>query len=299
MAVTVASCDRPAVSHGLWAHYDRLFADARYVYLNHVLEPSTPIWYGFEAGRTTFTPAVSGDASVKPVGEAFTYGADGFEATAYTIPTDQFGTQLDPPAHWDPRFPAIDELPASICLRPLVVISIVEKVQRDPGATLTVADVRAWEDAHGRVPAGAVVMVRSDWSKRWTEPDFATLRPFPGVSLDALKFLHLERHILLHGHEPLDTDDTPTLEGEAWLMHHGFLQAEGVTNLDLVPETGALVMSGFPRFAGGTGGLASFVAVCPAGWPHGTTRREAPDAPFPASDRLLRWDTQKGHRVRG
>ena len=29
---------------------------------------------------------------------------------------------------------------------------------------------------------------------------------FPGVSLEALKLLHLERHILLHGHEPLDTD---------------------------------------------------------------------------------------------
>jgi kynurenine formamidase len=264
-----------------------------------VLEPSTPIWYGFEAGHTTFSPAVSGDASVKPVGEAFTYDADGFEATAYTIPTDQFGTQLDPPAHWDPRFPAIDELPASICLRPLAVISIVEKVRSDPGATLTVDDVRAWESTHGRIPVGAVVMVRSDWSLRWSEPDFATQRPFPGVSLDALKFLHLERRILLHGHEPLDTDDTPTLEGEAWLMHHGYLQAEGVTNLHLVPETGALVMSGFPRFAGGTGGLASFVAVCPASWPHGTTRRDAPDAPFPPSDQLLRWDTQKGHRVRG
>ena len=142
-------------------------------------------------------------------------------------------------------------------------------------------------------------MVRSDWSKRWAEPDFARLRPFPGVSLAALQFLHLERHILLHGHEPLDTDDTPTLEGEAWLMHHGYMQAEGVTNLDLVPETGALVSVGFPRFAGGTGGFASFVAICPADWPHGTTRRDAPDAPLPASDQPLHWDAAKGHRVRG
>ena len=37
---------------------------------------------------------------------------------------------------------------------------------------------------------------------------------FPGVGLDALKFLHRKRHILFHGHEPLDTDSTPTLEGE-------------------------------------------------------------------------------------
>jgi hypothetical protein len=26
-------------------------------------------------------------------------------------------------------------------------------------------------------------------------------------------------------HEPLDTDNTPSLEGEAWLMHHNFAQA--------------------------------------------------------------------------
>ena len=63
-------------------------------------------------------------------------------------------------------------------------------------------------------------MVRSDWSKKWTEDPakakaLAADPVFPGVSLAALKFLQLTRHILFHGHEPLDTDSTPTLEGEA------------------------------------------------------------------------------------
>ena len=75
---------------------------------------------------------------------------------------------------------------------------------------------------------------------------------FPGVGLDAIKFLHRKRHILFHGHEPLDTDTTPTLEGEAWLMHHGYAQAEGVANLDEVPETGCLISIGFPKFGGGS-----------------------------------------------
>ena len=75
-------------------------------------------------------------------------------------------------------------------------------------------------------------MVRSDWSTRWPDPGLALLTRFPGVSLAALQFLHLQRHILFHGHEPLDTDSTPTLEGESWLMHNGFAQAEGVANLD-------------------------------------------------------------------
>ena len=90
-------------------------------------------------------------------------------------------------------------------------------------------------------------MVRSDWSKDWPDPKLATRTLFPGVSLDALKLLHEQRHILFHGHEPLDTDTTPKLEGEYWLMHNGYTQAEGVANLDQVPETGCLVVIGYPN----------------------------------------------------
>jgi kynurenine formamidase len=41
---------------------------------------------------------------------------DGFEATNYDLSTDQLGTQLDPPAHWNPDYPAIDELPATLII---------------------------------------------------------------------------------------------------------------------------------------------------------------------------------------
>ena len=140
-------------------------------------------------------------------------------------------------------------------MRPLVVISIAKQVRENPKYSLTVADVRRFERRHGRIPKGSVVMVRSDWSKRWTdEPEaakeLAADPNFPSVGLDALKFLHLQRQILFHGHEPLDTDSTPTLEGEYWLMHNGFTQAEGVDNLAGVPETGCLVVDRLPEVQG-------------------------------------------------
>lgn len=177
------------------------------------------------------------------------------------------------------------------------MIPILGKLESDPGHQMTVDDVTEWEAAHGRVPPGAVVMIRSDYHKRWGDPDFAGRFPFPGVTLDALKLLHLERGILFHGHEPLDTDTTPGLEGEAWLLHNGFAQAEGVANLDLVPETGCLIAFGFPRLAGGTGGYARYVAVCPAEWPHGVTAEETA-GPLPRQAAPLRWDAERGHRVR-
>jgi kynurenine formamidase len=279
---------------GLWKVYDRTLSKARYIDLTHAITPGIPVWKGF--GPATFSPAV--DPST---GEAYTYAKSGFEATSYLLSTDQFGTQLDPPAHWAPEYPSIDELPPTYAVRPLVVISIVPQVVRDPKYALQVADVRAWEKRHGRIPAGSVVMVRSDWSKRWTEDpvkakELAADPNFPGVSLPALEFLHLKRRILFHGHEPLDTDTTPTLEGEDWLMHHGYTQAEGVANLNGVPATGCLVSMGYPRFKGGLGGYARYVAICPPSTRKGTRISRA-DAPLPTAD-PLHWDPALGYRVR-
>jgi kynurenine formamidase len=159
-------------------------------------------------------------------------------------------------------------------------------------------DILRWEQCHRRVPAGAVAFVRSDWSKRWPDPRLATLKQFPGVSLPALKLLHERRRILFHGHEPLDTDSTPTLEGEAWLMHHGYTQAEGVANLDRVPETRALVAIGFPKLGGGTGGCARYIAICPPDWQYGVRVGEVAEVPLPRSSKALHWDRGAGMRKR-
>ena len=245
----------------LWKVYDRALSKAKYIDLTNTLYPGGPVWSGF--GPAQFKPTVN-----PATGLPYTYAADGFEATSYLLSTDQFGTQFDPPAHWAPEQAAIDEVPASYAVRPLVVINIAAEAKKDPQYFVHVADIKAWERKHGKIPAGSVVFVRSDWSKQWTaDPvkakELAASRDFTSVGLDALKFLHRKRHILFHGHEPLDTDSTPTLEGEFWLMHNGYAQAEGVANLDGVPAKGCLVSFGFPKFKGGVGGYARYVAVCP------------------------------------
>jgi kynurenine formamidase len=184
----------------------------------------------------------------------------------------------------------ISDIPATYAVRPLVVIDIHEKVAADKGYHLQVADILDWEKEYGRIPAGSVVMVRSDWYKRWSEIERFNQKPFPGVGLDALKFLHLERNILFHGHEPLDTDTTPTLEGEYWLLHNHFAQAEGVANLDKVPEAGALIAIGFAKPMGGTGGYARYIAIAPKDWPHGVSVRQVPGAPLPVQPYPLKRD---------
>jgi kynurenine formamidase len=276
---------------GLWQIYDQSLKRAKYIDLTHTLTPSIPVWKGF--GPSKFAPTNNPET-----GKPYDYAKDGFEATQYTLTTDQFGTQLDPPAHWAPEYPAIDELPATYAVRPLVIISMVEQVAKDPGYHLQVSDIERWEARNGRIPEGSVVMIRSDWSKDWPNLELATRTVFPGVSLDALKFLHLQRHILFHGHEPLDTDTTPKLEGEHWLMHNGYTQAEGVANLDQVAETGCLITIGYPKFAGGLGGYARYIAICSADWKYGISVGQVPEAPLPKSNKILQWDSRQGMRVR-
>lgn len=273
----------------LWRMYENTLKGAKYVDLTHKITPSIPVWSGF--GASSFGPA-----SHPETGVPYSWEKDGFEATRYVLATDQLGTQLDPPAHWNPDYPAIDELPPTFAVRPLAVISIAEQVAKEPGYALAVEDIQTWEAKHGRIPAGAVVFIRSDWSKDWPDPALATRQPFPGVSLAALKFLHQQRHILFHGHEPLDTD--ASLEGEAWLLRNGYTQAEGVAHLDQVPEASALVVIGFPKFQGGVGGYARFIAICPPDWKYGVSVGELPESPLAKAAKPLHWDQARGMRVR-
>lgn len=274
----------------LWKMYNTSLQTAKYIDLTHAFEPDMTVWPGF--GNARFKPAVAGktiEGFVKQ-GEEFTYKQHGFVATAYELPTDQYGTQLDPPAHWNPLGATISDIPATFSVRPLVVINIAPKVIKDPGYHLQVQDIKDWESAHGRIPEGSVVMVRSDWYKRWNDQERYRTAPFPGVSLAALKFLHIQRKIMLHGHEPLDTDTTSTLEGEAWLMKNNFAQTEGVANLDKVPEAGALISIGFAKPLGGTGGYARYIAIAPGSWTYGETLTQAPGAPLPVQKYPLQRD---------
>ena len=101
--VFITGCERKASSaqktesrgsarSDLWQVYDRSLKGAKYIDLTHTLTPSIPVWKGFAPAQ--FAPTINPETK-----QPYTYEKDGFEATHYNLPTDQFGTQLDPPAH--------------------------------------------------------------------------------------------------------------------------------------------------------------------------------------------------------
>ena len=277
-------------SNPLWDFFATTLRHARYIDLTHALAPGGPIGEGFVDFKVAAARAGVSIPGLIRQGQPFSYAGQGVAITAYDLPMDHIGTQFGPPAHLNDHGATISDVPPTVVLRPLAVINVAPKVAADAGYQATIADIEAWEGRHGPIPGGSVVMIRSDWSKKWNDPKRFTTQPFPGVTLAALQYLHLKRQILMHGHEPLDTDNTaPKFVGETWLLEHNFAQAEGVANLDQVPECGALIAIGFAKFEGGTGGFARYIAIAPADWPHGTTIDEQPGAPLPAhSQPLLR-----------
>lgn len=274
----------------LYSVYEDTLQHAIYVDLTHAFSPKSPVWPGF--GHADFGASAAGAPMEGFVaqGQEFTYLQHGFQAGTYFLKTDQYGTQLDPPAHWNEFGATISDVPATVAVRPLVVLDVHAKVQKNASYHATVADAKVWETKNGRIPEGSVVMIRSDWYKGWQNfTDKGLPDEYAGVTIELLKFLHKERSILFHGHEPLDVDMTEALVGEAWLMHSNFMQAEGIANLDKVPEYGCLVSIGFAKPEGGLGGFARYIAICPAKSDAvGELVKDAPGAPLPQHKHPLR-----------
>src|SRR5579875_881609 len=80
------------------------------------------------------------------------------------------GTHFDAPIHWisgkDLPNASVDTLPVADFIAPACVIDVSAQSAADPDYVLTVADVEAWEERHGRIPPRSWVLLRTDWSKR-------------------------------------------------------------------------------------------------------------------------------------
>jgi kynurenine formamidase len=155
-----------------------------------------------------------------------------------------------------------------------VVIDVHAKVAQNPDYTISMADIRQWEKRFGKIPEGAFVAMRTDWSKRW--PDMAAMQNkdasgvahYPGWSQEVLTYLYEVRHITASGHETTDTDPGIAISQgdyslEAYILGTNHYQIELLTNLDLVPQSGALVVATFPKPKDGSGFPARVFAIVP------------------------------------
>ena len=240
-----------------WLLCDELRA-LRFVDLTHTFSTEIPHWKGF--------PPMT-------VHDLYSYAKDGFWAQEYTH-VGQWGTHVDPPAHFHEGGRTVDEIPVEEMLLPLVVIDAHEAAAKDPDYVLTVDDVHRWEAKYGRIPKGAFVAMRTDWSKRWPDNDAMQdkdargIAHYPGWGLAALQLLYAERGITASGHETTDTDPGTSTSKEdykceTYILSQNHYQIELLANLDQVPEKGAIVVCAFPKPQKGSGFPARVFAIAP------------------------------------
>lgn len=236
----------------------------QFVDLTHAFEPGIPHWPGFpDEERETIYGYEEGGGAM----------GSGFFAQRYCL-VGQWGTHCDAPAHFAKGKRTIDQIDVKEMILALVVLDVREKAAENPDYTITMDDVRAWEERHGPIPEGAFVAMRTDWSKRWPDADAMQNKDadgvahYPGWSLAVLKYLYEQRKITASGHETLDTDPgVATSKGdytlETYLLGTDHYQIELLTNLDQVPEAGAIVVVAFPKAKGSSGFPARVFAVVP------------------------------------
>jgi kynurenine formamidase len=234
----------------------RIIAGKRFVDLTHGFGPNTPVWSGFGQARMT----AATDPKTK---EPYTIAKDGFRTTFYEM-VGQYGTHVDPPAHFAEQGMTMDRIPLKQMILPLIVFDATPLLGKDPNHAFTIGDIRAWERKHGRVPKGAFAALRTDMSRDFArDPDRFKRQPFPAWSLEAIKFLYERRGVMATGHESLDTDTTDKMDSETYLLRSGHYQIEVMANLDQVPARGAVVVVTWPKVRDGLGFPARVFAILP------------------------------------
>ncbi len=224
------------------------------------------------------TYPLSPDSLYWPTGAPFTHeyageiseGGYWYASGSFSSP-EHLGTHLDAPIHFGEGQWTSDQIPLSRLIADGIVIDISERAARDADTLLTPEDIAAWEERHGTVPGGSIVIVRTGWASRWpdwnayygteTPQDVATLH-FPGLSPEAARVLG-ERGIFGLGIDTasIDPGTSSSFEAHRVLAAANVFNLENLTNVDGLPEEGFGVMALPMKIEQGTGGPTRVVAV--------------------------------------
>jgi kynurenine formamidase len=185
------------------------------------------------------------------------------------------GTHFDAPVHWisgrDHPHNAVDTIEVKNFIAPAVVVDASEQVAGDADWLLKVEFLERWEAQHGRIPAGAWVLLRTDWSRRSDPAAFLNLREdgahTPGPTQEAVEWLIHERQVHGFGVETINTDAGQSygwpLPYPCHTLMHGANRygLQCLKNLDQLPAVGAVLVSAPLKIQGGSGSPLRVLAL--------------------------------------
>lgn len=184
------------------------------------------------------------------------------------------GTHFDAPIHWvsgkDLADNSVDRIPPRQFIGPACVIDISSKVSANPDYLLTPEDIADWEKQHQKIPEQSWVLLRTGWSRK-SAKDYINLHDdgphTPGFKKECSELLAKQRNILGVGVETVGTDAGQAAKFDPpfpnhYLMHgSGKFGLAGLTNLDQLPPTGAIVIAAPLKIVNGSGSPVRVVAL--------------------------------------
>ncbi len=238
---------------------------SKIVFLSHVNDPRK-------------TPVFPGDPAFK-MSTAFTVPQDGYYLQ-YVKEGEHTGTHYSAPCHFHTQALCADQLSPGDFVLPAVVVDVRAEVKANVDYEVSVADLKAWEAAHGQIPAGAAVLLWTGCDRYWS-PDFGAHIPTyyncgsadgkfrqPGFSKASVRWLI--KTGVLAGRGALGTDTFGPDPGsdlrfmETWLTlrRHRFT-LENLTHLGSMPVTGGWIVIGGPRNRHGSGAPSTVFGLIP------------------------------------
>ena len=209
--------------------------------------------------------------------EELAYGETeaGYFYSSYKISTAEHGgTHLDAPIHFSRGGMSAEQIPLDRLIAPAVVVDVAARAT--PDYLIGVGDLEEWERTHGRIPDGAILLLRTGWGERWpdrlgylgterTGPEAVAELHFPGIHPEAARWITDQRNVAAVGIDTPSIDYGQSTGFEAHVIIYGsdIPGFENVANLQEIPEVGAFVVALPMKVAGGSGGPLRIVAFVP------------------------------------
>jgi len=209
--------------------------------------------------------------------EELAYGETeaGYFYSSYKISTAEHGgTHLDAPIHFSRGGMSTEQIPLDRLIAPAVVVDVAARAT--PDYLIGVGDLEEWERTHGRIPDGAILLLRTGWGQRWpdrlgylgterTGPEAVAELHFPGIHPEAARWITDQRNVAAVGIDTPSIDYGQSTGFEAHVIIYGsdIPGFENVANLQEIPEVGAFVVALPMKVAGGSGGPLRIVAFVP------------------------------------
>ncbi|MDZ8023596.1 MAG: cyclase family protein [Nostoc sp. DedQUE11] len=227
----------------------------RVIHLSHVIDLDIPQWPG--------DPPVELETVAQ-------LNNDGYYLRRFSL-GEHSATHINAPNSFYSHSIGIDQYPAQSLIVPAVVIDIREIVKANFDYALAIADVLAWEEQYGEIPAGCIVILNTGWQKKWFDKnaffnqDAEGISHFPGFGIDATQFLLQQRQIAgvgidTHGVDPGQDNSLAT---NRLVLEQPRIVLENLTNLDQLPPKGSTLAIGILRLRGGSGSPVGVLAFVP------------------------------------